>query len=568
MKSYLLTVMMLIVALAAPPGGVRAQDEAPAAPDTALIPLQSANADQEKTPEEKKAELEARVQANPADGKAWNDLGVIYATEGDFAKARDCFISAVQSAPGEGDYHRNLGLAFSHLGMDDMAVREFQAYRRLDRMGGKDYWRLIGDSQARAGRREEAAKTYREGIATLGPDLSPEVMRLVLSLIKLADEDGDEQTRRDLLKEYAGQASAWLQDHEEGDDGWLEASNLVHNRVAMLIDDAKLMEQSGLASEATAMYEEAYQLQPDRLDLLPRLVDAYLADGRELDAKVAARLARRRHPEKPGTWIASGKVYEKTGRLEDAVTAYEQAYEMDPSLDDVRVAIGNLLLRLGRDAEASRYLSQGLNTATAKPEVVYNYAVSLMREKKYHAAITPLRQVVKERPEMAQAWLALAKCCQATKQYSAAVKPFEKAFALQGDPRLVFLAGHCAQKAEQLDRAIADYQQALAADSTYAKAQYNLSLAYMDAGRYEEAVAGFDKLMAMEGPTYRAYYSQGLAYYYMKEYDAALESFELAMELKETPAVLNAIGRVYAAKGDKKEAVAWYDQAKKLQGGS
>ncbi|NCQ34466.1 tetratricopeptide repeat protein [bacterium] len=566
MKRFLITYLVLLVLVAALPLGVCAQ-QPDASADTALVAV-PAEGKPELTPEEKKAELEARVQADPADGVAWNDLGVLYASEEDFTKARDCFINAVQTAPTEGDYHRNLGVAFSHLDMDEMALREFQAYRSLDKLGGKDYWRLIGNAQLRSGQKDEAAATFREGIAALGPDLSPDTMRLVLSLLKISDEDGDEETERELLGQYASRAAAWLQVHEDGQDGWLEAGTLVKSRVAMLIDDAKLMEQSGLPAEAAPLYQEAYDLEPERLDLLPHLVDSLLSADREMDARVVARLARDRAPDQPGTWIASGKVIEHAGRLEDAAAAYEKAFDLDSSLEDVRVAIGNILLRLGRDAEASRYLSAGLNTSVTKPEVVYNYAVSLMREKKYHAAVPALRRVVQDRPEMAQAWEALANCCLATRQYSAAIEPFEKAYAFNPDPKLIFLAGSCAQKAERPDRAIADYTQALAADPTYVKARYNLSLAYRDAGLYTEAAASFDELIKLEGPSYRAYYSQGLAYYYLKDYPAALGAFELGLEYKETPELLNAIGRVHAATGDKKEAVAWYDMAKKLQGGS
>ncbi len=562
MPTKYLILIVLVLGVLCPPSAGRAQTPE-AFPDTASIQPEP------KTPAEQKAELQARVKADPADGKAWNDLGVLSATEGDFATARDCFISAVQTDPTDGDYHRNLGLAFSHLGADEMAIREFQAYRKFDKMGGRDYWRLIGDAQKRAGMTGKAMATYREGIETLGPKVSPELMRLVLSLLETLDSAGNEQSRRDLLNEYAPQAAKWLETHEaQTEDGWLEANNLVHNRVTMLVDDAQLMEKSGLASEATAMYEQAYELAPDRLDLLPRLVDAYLADGRDLDARVATRLARERYPDKPGTWIASGKVYEKTGHLEDAVTAYEKAYGLDDSLDDVRVAIGNLLMRLGRDTEATKYLRAGVNTANANPEVVYNYAVSLMREKKFHAAIPSLRVVVKEKPEMAQAWLALAQCYQNIRQYRDAMSCYQRAYALNPDPKLIFQAGSCAQRAEIPEKAIACYQEALRADSTYVKAQYNLSLAYMDAGQYGDAAASFTRLMAMEGPTYRAYYSQGLAYYFLKDYEDALVAFEKGMDIEETPVLLNAIGRVYAAKGNKKEAMVWYDQAKKLKEGS
>ncbi len=521
------------------------------------------------SPAEKKLELEARVKADPEDGKAWNDLGVLYAAAGDFAEARDCFISAVQTAPGEGDFHRNLGMAFSRLGMDEMAIREFQAYHRLDKLGGKDFWRLIGNAQERADLKDQALATYQEGIAALGPALSPELMRLVLAVMKLSADTGDEKTQRELLARYAPLAVSWLSAHtDETEDGWLEAQHLVHNRVTMLVDDAQLMEKSGLAAEATKMYKEAYELAPNRLDLLPRLVDAQFADGQEMDARVATRLARDRYPDQAGTWIASGKVFEKTGKLDEAVKAYQKAYAIDPTLADVRLAIGNLLLRLGRDSEAATFLQDNIDVANTKPEIIYNCAVSLMREKKYHAAIASLRAVVEQKPEMDQAWLALCQCLQLTKQYAAAVEPYERAFALNHDPKLIFLAGSCAQKADMPQRAIKDYKQALQLDPEYTKAQYNLSLSYMKAGLYEDAVASFDKLMAIEGPTFRAYYSQGLAYYYLKNYSGALDSFELALDFKETPVLLNAIGRVYAAKGDKKEAVAWYDQAKKLQEGS
>ena len=409
--------------------------------------------------------------------------------------------------------------------------------------------------------------TFGEGISQLGPQLSPEVLRLVLYLMEVDAELGDEQGGRELLAEYTPQAVAWLRANPDPDgEGWQMASAIVHNQVTLLVEDGKLLEQSGLGGEATEMFKQAYDLAPDRQDLLPRLVDSYLSEGKDLDARVAARLAREHYPDQPGTWIATAKVDEQAGRLEDAVTAYQKAFALDSSVDDLRVAIGNLLMRLGRDAEAASYLRQGVNSATTKPEVVYNYAVSQMREKKYHAAIPSLRAVVKQLPEMTQAWVGLAQCLQATGQYAAAVEPFERAYALNPDPKLVFQAASCAQKGGLPDKAIQGYLTALQADPTYAKARYNLALSYMDAGRYQEAATAFDSLLAVEGPTYRAYFSQGLSYYYLKEYPRALETLELAMEIEETPNLLNTIGRVYNDMGNKKEAVVWYDMAKKLQG--
>ena len=550
---------------------VQAQDDAE--PDTVeheIIQFSYPEEDGKLTTDEKISILNEKLTKDPADAKSWNDLGVLYATQEKFDVARDAFIRAIQADHTNGDFHRNLGLAFSKLGMHEMAVTEFGAYRKFDKMGGRDYWRLIGGAQMQADMIDDARTTYTEGITAMEPDLGAEGFRLVLALNQLEVGKGTEEAVRALLEKYTPAAVAFTraaetQANPQAEDGYLEARSIVHNRVQQMVEDGKLMEQSGLDAEAANLYKSAYELAPERDDLLPRLVDVYIKQNLTLDAGVAARLARTDHPDKAGTWIATGKVHEKNMKLEEAVTAYQKAYEIE-KIDDVRVAIGNLYMRLGNDKEASKWLKEGLG-AGAKPEVVYNYAVSLMREKKYNAAIPSLRNVTRDLPEMFQGWLALAQCYQATKQYSLAIEPYEKALQLNPDPKLAFHLGRVSMKSKQYDKSIAAYETALEMDPTYVKARYNLSLTYMDAGRYEEAVESFDKMVEQDGESYRAYYSQGLSYYYLGRYDEALEAYDMAMEFEETVNLFNNIGLVYDKLGDKKETAEWYKKAQALKDG-
>ncbi len=523
------------------------------------------------TDEERIAILNQKLKADPADGKSWNDLGVIYANREEWSLARDAFIKSVQADPTAGDYHRNLGLVFSKLGMFDMAVSEFGQYRKFDTMGGHDYWRLIGGAQVQAGHADDARATYREGIKAFEPRLGAAGFRLVLQLHKLEVEQGNEQAVRKLLEDYTDPAERFLQGLEgredpESVDGYGEARSILHLRINQMVDDAKLMEDSGLYADAAKLYRQAYDLAPERDDLLPRLVDCYLKQDLTLDAGVAARLARDEHPDKAGTWIATGKVCEHTNKRQEAVEAYEKAYSLE-EMDDLRVAIGNLYMRMGEDAKASKWLKAGVNGTDTKPEVVYNYAVSLMREKKYHAAIPSLKKVTRELPDFYQGWLALAQCQQMTRQYGAAIEPYQRAFDLQPDAKTAFHLGSMAQKAKRYPEAIAAYTKALALDPTYTKAQYNLALTYMKAKQYDNAVAAFDKLIEMDGPSYKAYYSQGLSYYYLGKYDEALEAYDLALAEKETVNVYNNVGLVYDKLGNKKEAAKWYQDAADLKGG-
>ncbi len=546
--------------LAAAPFG-RAQT---AAPDTAPAP--AAAEDVQLTDEQKIEALNAKLMANPVDGRSWNDLGVLYARQERFELARDAFISAVQSAPREADYHRNLGLAFSRLDMPEVAIREFEAYRKFDTLGSRDFWRLIGGAQARAGLVDEARATYREGLAATGADGGAETLRLALALNKLEADAGDDEAVRAVLAEFTPAARAFLRDRPAGADGRAEARALLHNRVGLMVEDGKLMESSGLFAEAAAAYAAAYDLAPERDDLLPRLVDVQLKAGESMQARVSARLAREAHPDKAGTWIATAKVHEQTNRLDDAVEAYRKAFAIDPDFPDLRLAIGNLLMRLGRDKEASDFLKAGVTSGDTKPEVVYNYAVSQIREKNYHAAIASLRKVVDQRPDMVPAWIALAQCLRVTKQYGAAVRPYQQALELQPDAKLAYNLGICAQKADRFDTAIAAYEQALAMDPTMVEARYNLSLTFMDAKRYEDAVASFALMQEMEPDSYRVYYSLGLSYYYLGRYEEALAAYDAAAEQQETRALLNNIGLVYDALGEKKTAQKWYKMAKDLGG--
>lgn len=569
-QRHLLLVISLTAALAA--AGDRAGAQMPARVDTledGSRTFHYEQVDEKLSPEEKVAILNDKLLKNPADGASWNDLGVVLAEQENYAAARDAFIHAVQCEKQNGDYHRNLGLVFARLDMPEMAVAELGEYRKFDQFGGRDYWRLIGGAQRKAGQPDEARATYREGLASLMPPVG-ETFRVVLALHELETEAGDEQAVRDLLDAYTKPAGAFVDslrglENAEAQDGWREASAIIQYRVALLVEDGKLMEQSGLDAEAIAMYQEAYRLAPERPDVLPRLVDVYLKLDRTDEAEAAAARARQEHPAWTGTWIATGKVHEKGDRLAEALESYNKAWEIE-KLEDLRVAIGNLHIRLGHDKEASEWLRAGV-TPDTKPEVVYNYAVSLMRGEKFQAAIPPLRTVVRERPEMAPAWQALAQCLQATGKLAEAIEPFEQALLLMPDAKTAFLLGSVAQKVENFDKAIAAYQQALALDNKYVKAQYNLALTLMDAKRYEEAVAAFGALIELEGPTYRAYYSQGLSYFYLNRFDRALEDFETALDLEKTANVMNNIGMTLDKLGDKKEAIAWYQKAKDFQGG-
>jgi len=198
-------------------------------------------------------------------------------------------------------------------------------------------------------------------------------------------------------------------------------------------------------------------------------------------------------------------------------------------------------------------------------EMIYNYAISLQRDKNFGLSVPPLRKVVEREPEMAQAWQALATGLRKSKQYGDAAAAYERCLALDPDPKHAFQKGFCHGRKGQFAKAVEAYNRALEMDPTYSKPYYNLGLAYMKLKNYEDALAIFEKAQAAEGESYRLFFNMGACHYGLENDDLAVEMYDLAIARKETSSAWNNLGLALDRMGEKSEAQSCYKKAKALK---
>ena len=531
----------------------------------------------EKTPAEKITDLNQKImkklgagEQGPLLGDLYNDLGVVHAQLEEWAPARDAFIHAVQVKPYDPDFHRNLGMVFLHLEQYDLAISELEAYRDTGGPRALDAYRRLGLAHARLGDVAGARAAYGAGLEAFGREPNAETCRLGMVLAGLEQEQGDSEAARKVLESWQPVALAWRETAaaEDNMDGVVEAETIETNLLSIYLEDGQILEESGLMAEAVDLYERAYELAPDRDELLPRIVGAYLASGDVFTARVTARMARQDHPDKAGAWLATARVHEADQDLEKAVVAYKRAYDIAPETPGLRLKVGNLFMKLGRGSEGRPYLVEAIKAPGTPTEVVYNYAVSLMREKKFSAATAPLKRVTQEAPEFAGGWQALAQCYRARKQYSSAVDAYRRALELQPSPKTAYNLGVTAGRGKMWDQAIAAYDQALTLDPGYDEAAYNRAVALMSAGRLAEADTAFATYRERDPEHYRANLNHGVTLYKLQRYDDAIEVYNITLELKETAEAWDNMGLCYQAQGNKTKAQKCFKEAKKLRGGS
>lgn len=524
----------------------------------------------ELTVEEEIADLNARILKDPRNGELYNNLGVIYAERGDWLLARDAFIAAVQANPLDADFHRNLGQVLLKLENYDMAIAEFGTYQRLDPAGGLDADRRIAEAWRLAGDLAQARKSLETALAKLPLEAGVERMRAVMGLVQLMKDAGDAEARRAVLELHVQEAqrlSAAAAEDSSATDAAEPARLVIDALLALYIEDARILADSGLSADAGALYEKALALAPERDDLLLAIVSSHLAASDTTRAEAMARQALMQRPQAAGGWVASGLIAEGRGHFAEAIAAYVKALELKPDQRDLRLRVGSLYLRAGDSAKAREYLGEAATDPNTPPEVLYNYAVSLIREQKHSLAIPPLRRAVRVDPSLARAWSALGLCLRVTERYDEAADAYRQAMALAPDAVLAFNLGLSLTRAGKTGEGIAAYEQALALDPTLKEARFNLGKALLDVGRLEEAAAVFEDVLKRDPKSYSTLYTLGLVYYKLGQFQRAVDTYNQALAERETAEALNNLGLAYEKLGKKDEAKKCYLAAKSVRGG-
>ncbi len=113
-----------------------------------------------------------------------------------------------------------------------------------------------------------------------------------------------------------------------------------------------------------------------------------------------------------------------------------------------------------------------------------------------------------------------------------------------------------------LDRAIADYDQAIRVDPSYAPALNSRGIAYKARGDIDKAIADYDRVIQLNPQSAPAYNNRGYAYFTKKSYDRAVADYDMALGLDPANALtLNNRGYAYFATKDYDRAIADYDRA-------
>jgi len=298
---------------------------------------------------------------------------------------------------------------------------------------------------------------------------------------------------------------------------------------------------NGEVSEATVLYQQAYELKPD----LPRLVE-----------KLAACLVEIRD-------------------YEQAIPFLESMLKKNPQSLPVCDQLAGIHLERGDWEEALRYRQRALVLLPTRPERHIDVIELLLRQQKYELAIIYLREAIDRFPRSGIFPYMLAATLTRTGDPVGAVKYFDRALAESATVGTQFITadfyfefGMAAEQAKMYERAADLFKKAIEIDPANAARASNY-LGYMWVDRNEnldEAEALI--LRALESEPNNGAYVDSLGWLYFRRglYSEALVTLLRAAELLPEPdsVVYDHIGDTYEKLGRNPEAVLYWQKALQL----
>jgi arylsulfatase A-like enzyme/Flp pilus assembly protein TadD len=225
---------------------------------------------------------------------------------------------------------------------------------------------------------------------------------------------------------------------------------------------------------------------------------------------------------------------------EAAIPRLKEIISRNPRIYQPHLALAQLLIKGGKNAEALEVLTAGFQKYPGSYEIFALYCESLLAAGRYAAVVetfTSKDYIQKGREP--KTWIILANALLKQNRVPEAIQALEKAASLDDGYADIFLnlgsacfSQFTAARDERFyARAVQNLEKAIQLNPDLAEAYNTLGAAYLVKGKLKEAIAVWERVVKISPEFPKAHYYLGLAYYGLNDLDNALKNFLRYKEL-------------------------------------
>jgi len=378
-----------------------------------------------------------RPQATGAGQSGPYEQGAARFAAGDNDGALRLFRAARDADPADPRARNALGVVLTLRGELVAAAAELACAVALDPRNAEARYNL-GNVQKQQGNLAGAAASYREALAE-APDLLSAHVNLGVVLSDMGDHAGalDEYraalamdpTSSVLLKQVGelcvrtGDSAAALEAFERA---------LVADPAdgALLRRVAGMKQAAGNLDDAVALYRKAVEARPDDADAWAELGTALVLNGDADAALIALDRALRIKPDFPGVLNNMGMVMKEKGRSGIAEKCFTLAIRADPSYATAHNNLGTVLLDSARFREAEVHFREAVRLKEDYLLAWNNLGNALAGQGKFHEAKQIYRLVISQDPAIPEVHFNLASALAYENRFAESLRGYEEAIRL------------------------------------------------------------------------------------------------------------------------------------------
>jgi protein O-mannosyl-transferase len=278
------------------------------------------------------------IERNPSCGMAYNNLGLVLKSKGNYSAAMEQFRTAIRLNPDAWMSYNNLGMVLQDTSNDAAAMELFRTAIRINPDSPSAHLNL-GNALADRGQYDEAIRAFR---AALAIDANNTVVLNSLGAAFIH------------LGQY-GEARAQLEHALRLRPQYAEA----HDNLGLALAN------SGEFEKALNEFRISSELNPAEANPQNNWGVFLVRSGRPNDAIVHYQLALQRRPDRVDIRSNLADALRVTRRMDQAITQYEIALSQKPEYFPARAGLAESLAIIGQRDKAIQMATQALGQARA-----------------------------------------------------------------------------------------------------------------------------------------------------------------------------------------------------------
>jgi superkiller protein 3 len=338
--------------------------------------------------------------------------------------------------------------------------------------------------------------------------------------------------------------------------------------ILQLFREGERLFRDGKYDEALAAFRKVVELNPDDGEAWV-YIGTILLTKRDYDGAIPALekgLTQSLPPAvaAPG-WVNLGVAYQIGRRdLEKAIAAYTKAISLKPDLPEAHFNL--ILAHLAQNnfsealkASENAFKAMGKLLRAEQTQATFEQVLTFL-PRDYDRALQVLRSLAEQQLPRPEFHDLMGKAYEGLKQFSRAALCYGQAAALAPQVAQYHANfGWALGQMGQWEAAARVLERATSLDAQNAFALLSLGIAYSELGRWQEAARVLNRAVEREPQNWVAHVRLAAAYEQLGDTKKAMQEYLAALGIKEDPAVLNNLARLYLLEGERAEATNQWD---------